>query len=1138
MSLHLISASAGTGKTEKLSTVVADALDARGSARIDVEGLVAVTYTHKAEAELKTRIRQTLIKRGAYDEAQRLPLAYVGTVHAICKRLLGEFALAAGLSPEVDVLPETSSERAINEALESALDPEHLQQLDTVCRRLRPNWDAMTYRYRWIPDAEDLIELARSNRIAPTDLPKMATRSIEGLRPLLGRRCKDTQPIDDGLRDQIDRALAHLGDGDGTDVTKKAIVALQEARKTLKLSGELPWATWAQLARLSAAVAHKVVLADVQAAAARHREHPRFHDDVTEYIRLLYQAVEKGLGGYTAWKDERRYIDYVDMEERALDLLDRPEVAEDLRGRLALLVVDEFQDTSPIQLALFLKIEELCRRSVWVGDRKQSIFAFRGADPALMDAVIDTAERAGNPTEVLSTNYRSRRALVDFTSELFAAAFAPQGYQEKQVRVTANRDAEGPQFAKLPPLGLWLLETTNAEGDAEAIAEGVRLMLATPTGTPVVDRATGEVRDVRASDVAILAATNDEATRLAKALGTRGILAVVPRKGLLDTPEGTMVHAALRVVADPRDSVARAHLDALDGFDGGDPEQWLARLIEAKTTDRRPAPSALVAQLDEQRARSIQLSPMEAVDDLIGRLDLGGRCARWPRPEERLANLEAFRALAAEYESECDAERTAGSIVGFLHFLGDAAQSSRPDSDRDRRDDQHAGGANAVEICTYHRAKGLEWPIVILSSLHSKTRAFGIPPDASAMRLERGGRSQLFSAVPESDAKQFDAKAPLAGRWLRFWPWPYGGIQTTDLVDQVAGTPESRLVVDAAARESLRLLYVGFTRARDHLILAARAKKKKIKAPKPKRVAKGKEPEASDEPEANKVEVTLSAQWLNTIHDGTAALLDLPSGDDLLQTISIRGPNGSTGPATSVPTRVWWLTDAPPEPTAAVTPSSLRRWYQTASPASAISYAIAPSRAVVDWPDVASEESVPSIKVHTIGGRLPFATGDQAMNEIGNTVHAFFAADPLPRSTDQRRAVADRILRANGFASVVSPEDLVAAHDRLRDFLSKLYPGAVWHREVPVAGKVPSRAGSRQVTGSIDLLLEAKEGWVVVDHKTYPGTDWEVKARTYAPQLAAYRRVLSAAGTRQVVAQFVHFPIGGRIAEVGGRTPK
>lgn len=1127
MNLHVISASAGTGKTEKLSGVVADALGATGDARIDVEGLMAVTYTHKAEAELKARIRQTLIKRRAYDEAQRLPLAYVGTVHAICNRLLGEFALAAGLSPAVDVLPESSSERAITEALEAALDPEHLQRLDTVCRRLRPNWDAMTNRYGWIPDAEDLIELTRSNRIAPADLTKMAHRSIAGLVPLLGRRRRDPRPIDDGLRDQLDGALKHLGDGDDTQVTKKAIDALREARNTFKHAGELPWATWAQLTDLSAAKAHEDVMAGVQAAAARHREHPQFHDDVTDYIRLIYDAVGKGLAGYLTWKEERRYIDYVDMEERALDLLERREVAEDLRGRLRLLVVDEFQDTSPIQLAFFLKIEELCRRSVWVGDRKQSIFAFRGADPALMDAVIEAAEKAGNQTDVLSTNYRSRRALVDFTSELFARAFAPQGYDEKQVRVDAKRGAEDPRLAKLPPLGVWLLQTTRVEADAEAIADGVRQMLSRSAETPVVDRATGELRDVRASDIAILAATNDETTRLARALGARGILAAVPRKGLLDTPEGTFLHAALRVVADERDGVARAHLDALDGYGGDEAGQWLTRLIEARSADRQPEASTLVAGLDEQRVRSIQLSPGELVDDLIGRLDMGGRCARWPRPDERLANLEAFRALAAAYEGECEAARRAVSIVGFLHFLRQAASSSRPDSDRDRRDDQHAGGVDAVEICTYHRAKGLEWPVVILSSLHSQTRAFGIPPDASAMRLERGGRSQLFSAFPESDASHFDARAPLVSRWLRFWPWPYGGLKNTALADEVAGTPESRRVVDAEARESLRLLYVGFTRARDHLILAARAKKKEKKPPKPKRIAKGKREQGVDEPVTGAVEVTLFAQWLDTIHDGKAALLELPVGEEAAQVVSIRGAKAGTG---SVPTRVWWLTDTVPE--VIVAPTSLRRWYNGTALASTTRYAIAPSRAAEDWPEVISGTETLSINLHEIGPRLQFVVGAEAVHEVGNAVHAFFAADPRDRSAAERRAVAKRILEANGFGSVVRPEDLVSAHDRLREFLATVYPGATWHREVSIAGKVASPAGLRRVTGSIDLLLEMSEGWVVIDHKTYPGTEWDLRARSFALQLAAYRRVLESAGAKRVVAQFVHFPIGGRIAEL------
>src|SRR5690606_3077930 len=125
----------------------ADALVAEDGARIEVEGLIAVTYTHKAEQELKARIRQTLIKRGKYDEAQRLPLAYVGTVHAICHRLLSEFAISAGLSPTLDVLPEEASERALAEALEGALDAEHQEELEKLCARLRPSWDNLSSRW-------------------------------------------------------------------------------------------------------------------------------------------------------------------------------------------------------------------------------------------------------------------------------------------------------------------------------------------------------------------------------------------------------------------------------------------------------------------------------------------------------------------------------------------------------------------------------------------------------------------------------------------------------------------------------------------------------------------------------------------------------------------------------------------------------------------------------------------------------------------------------------------------------------------------------------------------------------------------------------------------------------------------------
>ena len=115
-------------------------------------------------------------------------------------------------------------------------------------------------------------------------------------------------------------------------------------------------------------------------------------------------------------------IDFVDQEVLALELLTRPELVERLRGEIDLVLVDEFQDTSPLQLAIFLALAELAPRSVWVGDQKQSIFGFRGTDPALMDAAID-AILGGDEPETLTTSYRSRRQLVALTSDVFVEPF-------------------------------------------------------------------------------------------------------------------------------------------------------------------------------------------------------------------------------------------------------------------------------------------------------------------------------------------------------------------------------------------------------------------------------------------------------------------------------------------------------------------------------------------------------------------------------------------------------------------------------------------------------------------------------------------------------------------------------------------
>ena len=133
--ITIVSASAGSGKTYRLTQEVTNAVSARSGARIDVAGLMAVTFTRKAHAELEARIRHKLVEQEAYDEALRLPLSYIGTVHAASLRLLQEFAIDAGLSPNVDVVAGNET-KLLRQSFERSLDQETRARLDALAARL------------------------------------------------------------------------------------------------------------------------------------------------------------------------------------------------------------------------------------------------------------------------------------------------------------------------------------------------------------------------------------------------------------------------------------------------------------------------------------------------------------------------------------------------------------------------------------------------------------------------------------------------------------------------------------------------------------------------------------------------------------------------------------------------------------------------------------------------------------------------------------------------------------------------------------------------------------------------------------------------------------------------------------------
>jgi hypothetical protein len=167
-----------------------------------------------------------------------------------------------------------------------------------------------------------------------------------------------------------------------------------------------------------------------------------------------------------------------------------------------------------------------------------------------------------------------------------------------------------------------------------------------------------------------------------------------------------------------------------------------------------------------------------------------------------------------------------------------------------------------------------------------------------------------------------------------------------------------------------------------------------------------------------------------------------------------------------------------------------------------------------------------------IGQRLSLS-GSPDMRFLGEAVHGFLAADRIHRSLAEREAIAKDALERWGVGGALLPASLIEASKRLDRFISDRWPEARQHREVPVF----SRIGDQRASGRIDLLLETVDGFVIIDHKTFPGApdSWIEKAKEFSPQLALYSQMVAQATGRPVLQNFIHMPIVGVVIGIGSK---
>lgn len=789
LNINTITASAGAGKTTRIVSEIANEVKDRPP-----EELVATTFTVKAADELIERARAQLFVTDQADKAVRLLGARFGTVNSVCGQIVAEHAFELGRSPRADVISEESIERILATAASEAIS-KHAPVLNRVADTFGYFEPTFFDRPDWRKTLNKLMDLARANGISPQDLKASADKSVQTflalLRPLPPGVTEEQ--IDQALVVAVDVALSKLPATQGGD-TKKAIAVLRKAKSRFNQNEPLNWVDWARLSKAKATKKDGTEFGKaielVNAAASIHPSHPRLRRESELFIRTLFECTADSMTAYAEYKSTRGLVDFTDQEMLAREVIANPAMRKRLAERVSRVFVDEFQDSSPLQIAIFTSLAEIVDISTWVGDPKQAIYGFRGADSNLTQAAFlgaGAGTKAGDP---LLVSYRSRKGIIDLVNAAFEPSLTAMGLSSADHKFSGTKREEA-GFTK-SPLAVWPMPGAIPMQSA-SLAEGVRNALANPDQWPVDNRNNG-VRPLSVGDIAILCRTQAEVSRYAAALSQAGIPVAVDREQLSATPHVEVVLAALRWVADQSDRLALAELAR---FFSDDPhsDTWLQAIGADDPVEALKAANPISGDLDSLREKILALTPAEMVDAIIALPPLMSRVERWGAHSVRLDDLEALRGYARKYETECTGSGKPATLSDLIISFG-ASKAKRPKSLR----------PDAVKVMTYHSAKGLEWPMVILTSMNWEPKP------------------HLYDPTAEADSA-VDWLNPLKDRWIRYWPWPYGPQEDGVGLDAAAENSElGRRAIKRTNEEETRLLYVGITRARDYAVFAPSVK--------------------------------------------------------------------------------------------------------------------------------------------------------------------------------------------------------------------------------------------------------------------------------------------------------------------------
>jgi ATP-dependent helicase/nuclease subunit A len=777
----MVRAGAGTGKT---TVLVERFVRAVIEDEAPVEGILAITFTEKAAAELKMRVRRRFIELGRRADARAAEGAWISTIHGFCSRVLRAHALSAGIDPDFRVLDELEAERIATDAFDGALgsfmgegeDPERLEMVAA-----------------YTPDRlRDMVGTAHSR-----------LRSQGHRRP----RLAGVQPPSWGSqRERLEAAARAAAHELGTAMAGKAVAgAIEKLERCLAVLERVPpggaadphdldkltIAANANVLCSAACGEYRDALGTYEALCRAQREY-RDHTMLRVLLELYDERYERA-------KRVRSGLDFEDLELIARDLLAGDDgLRHQHAERFTHVLVDEFQDTNPLQNEL---LEQLESDNVFrVGDQNQSIYGFRNADVEVFRRHWARAAEHGR-VESIAVNFRSRGEVLEAIDRCFGLTWGDE--------FEPLREAEGARLepARVTPC-VELLVTDKSKPRWEEQLGTDDPFGAAMRGATIWRAAEARLLAKRMAqlrreggwewrDMVVLLRASTSMGFYERALEDRGIPThVVGGRGYWAQQQVGDLRHWLAALANPLDELAvysalasplgGLSLDAvaligmharearrdvwwtisdLNGLSGDLPERDRRRL------------ERFVALLDGERRAASQLSLETLIHRAVSATGYDRYVLSLPGGVRRMANVRKLMRMAREYEADQGRD-----LRGFIDTVAerDAVQP------REGEAPLEAEALDAVRLMTIHRAKGLEFPVVCVGDLGKDGRE-----DYGSLRISDDGSLGL-------------RLASLGG----------GAVDSAEL--ERIKARQKRI----GEEEEKRIFYVAVTRAQQHLVLS------------------------------------------------------------------------------------------------------------------------------------------------------------------------------------------------------------------------------------------------------------------------------------------------------------------------------